>query len=173
MTALSHSTIESLRRLDDFDQLNVEERFDALAGAGILDALVKDGLLTRYTKDQALDEMGVDPDEDHQVRDALAFFSRHEVWRGHASREEYYKDENVENLDVVYVLPVASATHGMDWDPTNWGPTDHDPYLDAVERLVVAQRREELGSIAQASRPQSDLASPDECLARRSRGRCM
>ena len=168
MTALSHSTIESLRRLDDFDQLNVEERFDALAGAGILDALVKDGLLTRYTKDQALDEMGVDPDEDHQVRDALAFFSRHEVWRGHASREEYYKDENVENLHVNFVLPVVSDTHGMDWDPKNL-----DPYLDAVERLVVAQRREELGSIAQASRPQSDLASPDECLARRSRGRAM
>ncbi|PZS90083.1 hypothetical protein A7X83_11345 [Stenotrophomonas maltophilia] len=71
----------------------------------------------------------------------------------------------------VHVLEVASSIYGMDWDPQN-----EDPYLAAVERLVVSQRREALGTIAQDSRPATtaaDLASPKEALARRNRSRCM
>lgn len=169
MSPISNSTVNALRRLDDFDQLDLSDRFDVLVDANLLDALVEDKSLPRFTREEALENSGVDPDDDRQVREALNEFSRHDVWRGHAMREEFYLDDNTANLHSYPVLKVASSTYGMDWDPQN-----EDPYLAAVERLVIGQRREALGNIAQDSRPcGSDLASPEEALARRNRGRCL
>jgi hypothetical protein len=169
MNPISNSTANALRRLDDFDHLDISDRFDVLVEANLLDALVKDDWLPRFTREEALENSGVDPDNDRQVREALNEYSRHDVWRGHAMREEFYLDDHISWLDSYSVLEVASSTYGMDWDPQN-----EDPYLAAVERLVIGQRREALGNIAQDSRPcVSDLASPEEAMARRNRGRCM
>lgn len=169
MSPISTSTANALRRLDDFDHLELSGRFDVLVDADLLDALVKDNWLPRFTKEEALENSGVDPDNERQVREALNEYSRHDVWRGHAMREEFYLDDHISSLHPYPVLEVASSTYGMDWDPQN-----EDPYLAAVERLVIGQRREALGNIAQDSRPcGSDLASPEEAMARRNRGRCM
>jgi len=169
MKPISNSTANALRKLDDFDHLDVSDRFDVLVDANLLDALVKDNWLPRFTKDEALENSGVDPDNERHVREALNEYSRHDVWRGHAMKEEFYLDDHFANLHSYTVLKAASSKYGMDWDPQN-----EDPYLAAVERLVVDNRREALGNIAQDSRPATDLASPEEALAlRRSRGRCM
>jgi len=169
MNPISNSTANALRRLDDFDHLDISDRFDVLVEANLLDALVKDNWLPRFTREEALENSGVDPDNDRQVREALNEYSRHDVWRGHAMREEFYLDDDISWLDSYSVLNAASSMYGLDWDSMN----DVEDYLTAVERLLVDNRREALGYIAQDSRPANDLASPEEALARRSRGRAM
>lgn len=173
MSPISHSTVNALRRLDDFDHLDVSDRFDVLVDANLLDALVEDKWLPRFTRNEALENSGVDPDDDRHVREALNEYSRHDVWRGHAMREEFYLDDIIANLHSYPVLKVASSTYGMDWDPLKDWDSQNEDYLAAVERMVVDQRREALGTIAQDSRPANDLASPEEALARRNRGRSM
>jgi ankyrin repeat protein len=67
----------------------------------------------------------------------------------------------------------ALLDRGAIWDPTSEKSAmarAFTPDPDAIDTLL---RRAELKQIAQAALPQSDLASPDECLARRSRGRAM
>lgn len=171
MNPISNTTANALRRLDDFDRFGLTERFDVLVDANLLDALVKDNWLPRFTREGALENSGVDPDDNRQVREALNEYSRHDVWRGHAMREEFYLDDHISSLDSYSVLKAASSMYGLDWDSMN----DVEDYLTAVERMVIDNRREALGNIAKDSRPcGSDLASPEEALAlRRSRGRAL
>ncbi len=67
----------------------------------------------------------------------------------------------------------ALLDRGAIWDPNSEKSAmarAFTPDPDAIDTLL---RRAELKQIAQAALPQSDLASPDECMARRSRGRAM
>lgn len=170
MNPISNNTANALRRLPDFDRLRLHERFDVLVEANLLDALVKDNWLPRFTKDEALENSGVDPDNDRQVREALNEYSRHDVWRDQAMREEFYMDDHIASLDSYSVSKAASSMYGLDWDSMN----NVEDYLTAVDKLVIEHRREALGNIAQDSRPYGNLATPEEALAlRRSRGRCM
>ena len=50
--------------------------------------------------------------------------------------------------------------------------TDVRAFVDKAAELTVGYQRRLLGKVAQEARP-SDLASPEEALARRNRGRCM
>ena len=74
----------------------------------------------------------------------------------------------VENEQLASVLIDAGADPNQ---KNHDGQTPQDTvYNPAVKALF---RKHELGQVAQASRPQSDLASPEEALARRFRGRSM
>ena len=89
--------------------------------------------------------------------------------------------------DMVAVGPAVGALPGLPMtgreadvmeDLANLRTTrDHQAFFDHARGLVASHHRRELDAIAQQARPDctqnSDLASPDEALARRSSGRRM
>ncbi|GAB3513223.1 hypothetical protein [Pseudoxanthomonas daejeonensis] len=79
----------------------------------------------------------------------------------------------VSNERAAQALLAAGADVGM---KDGWGqtPAEANPYSDAKRVIQVAANREALASVAGASSSRySDLASPDEARARRSRGRSL
>ncbi|RYZ23850.1 MAG: hypothetical protein EOO16_03130 [Chitinophagaceae bacterium] len=62
--------------------------------------------------------------------------------------------------------PIITDNQGRTADQAQWE-------RETIEVIETAIARRKLEVVATQSRPQSDLASPDECKARRSRGRAM
>lgn len=162
-TKYANEKIENLERLQG--QVNdgfpdAEAMLDALNDAGILEQCG----LTQYD-DQAtwdvVDSAGIEEEEER-------WDFRNETFTEYKPNE-FYRDSEVFSLDSP---AMARATHETHFTSGVQDVNDFHDVLEGVRRHDAAEDRQAgLSEVAEQTRPQdSDLASPEEVQARRTRG---
>jgi len=144
--------IERLRHIQNWDDMETADRFRALKDAGLL----KKSGLEEFSFDAAVEFAA----EEGQDVEYVFLTDTDDLDCPYYRYEELQVMEGVELLDNLSVsFPILA---------------DHNEDFSFVSRLIsTADERKALSTLAQYSRPTTDLATPEEAMARRSRGRAM
>ena len=163
-SAQKFQDLEALADIEDA-LLDPQDRLEALDQAQLLPALDKAGLLHAYHYDESwswVEDLGPDDEEEAS--------SIHEQAFTEYKPNVYYLDDEVMSLgqsDIARAMEATYHSAGV----TN--PTDFNDVLDGIRRHDAAEdRQEKLTTVATDVRG-SDLASPEEAMARRLRGRSL
>ena len=144
--------IERLRHIQSWDEMETVDRFRALKDAGLL----KKSGLEEFSFDAAVEFAA----EEGQDVEYVFLTDTDDLDCPYYRYEELRVMEGVELLDNLSVsFPILA---------------DHNEDFSFVGRLIsTADERKALSTLAQDSRRKTNLATPDEYLTRKSRGRMM
>lgn len=143
--------VERLRHIKNWNDLETEDRFWALKQSGLLP---KSGL-EEFSFDAAIE---LAEEEGSADVDDLFLTDPEDL------ACPYYRFDEIRVMEGVELLDNLAGEYPI--------LADHDEDFSLVSRLIeTADKRKSLDQVAEESRAQDDLASPEQVLSRRTQGR--